>query len=70
MFATSRRRDIALSSRALRSSWSLFRSMLSKLVTLGGTVGRGAAATTSKGLMCGKVRSGKPVEAGEPSGNP
>ena len=57
MFTTSHRRDMASSLRALRSSGPLFKSALSKLFMLGGTTGRGAAAATSRGSMCGKVRS-------------
>ena len=66
--ARSRRRDIASSSRAWRSSWSLFRSAKRRLLTLGGTAGGDVAATTSAGSICGKVMSGNPAGAGEPSG--
>ena len=66
--ARSRRRDIASSSRAWKSSWSLFRSAERRLLTLGGTTGEDVAATTSAGSICGKVMSGNPAGAGEPSG--
>ena len=69
LFATSLRRDMDSSSNARRSSWSLIRSAERRLLTLGGTVaGGGAIAGTSRGSMCGKVMSGKPAGAGEPSG--
>ena len=66
--ARSRRRDIALSSRAWRSSWSLLKSAKRRLLTLGGTAGDDVAAATSAGSICGKVISGSPAGAGEPSG--
>ena len=68
--ARSRRRDIDSSSRAWRSSWSLFRSAKRKLLTLGGTAAEGVAAATSEGSMCGNVMSGKPAGAGETSREP
>ena len=61
----SRKRDVAASSRARKSSWSLASKASSKLRMLGGvTAGKaGAAAATSWGSMWGRVRS--PAGAGE-----
>ena len=66
--ARSRRRDIASSSRAWRSSWSLLKSTERRLLMLGGTAGEDVVAATSAGSICGKVISGSPAGAGEPSG--
>ena len=63
MFATSRRRDMASSSRALRSSGPLFKSALSKLFTLGGTTGGGCCG---RNIQRVNVREG---EVGQASGS-
>ena len=66
--ARSRNRDMDVSSRARKSSWSLFRSASRRLLTLGGTKGEGVLGGTSVGSMWGKVMSDRPAGASEPAG--
>ena len=69
LFATSLRRDMDSSSRALKSSWSFCsRATKRDLVLRGITLDDNAAAAVSEGSMCGNVMSGNPAEAGEPLG--